>query len=70
MFRFEEAPIDIGVAETPDMVGSTIWSSGKARPMASPSISGSPRRAAATNGTIEFTPPASMQATWVGVRPR
>ena len=60
---------DIGVAATPSSVGSIICSSGNARPIASPSMSGSPARAAAAIGIIELIPPASMHATWVGARP-
>ena len=60
----------IGVALTPDRVGSTICTSGKARPMPSPSTRGRPSSAAATIGVVEFTPPTSMQARWVGVTPR
>jgi hypothetical protein len=61
--------IAIGVASIPASVGSTICSSGNARPIPSPSTSGSPSCAAAITGTVEFTPPASMQARCVGVFP-
>ena len=50
----------MGVADTPPMVKVTICSSGKARPMPSTSTRGSPSRAAAAMGSMEFTPPASM----------
>ncbi|MDF2664536.1 MAG: hypothetical protein K0R81_386 [Microbacterium sp.] len=59
-----------GEAVTPYSVGSTICSSGNARPMPSASSSGSPRAAAAAIGIVEFTPPASAQAMWVTGRPR
>ncbi len=52
------------------MVGITIWISGNARPIPSPSTIGRPMRAAATIGMVEFAPPTSMHATCVGVTPR
>ncbi len=60
----------IGVALIPDRVGRTIWTSGKARPIASASITGRPSSAAATIGLVELTPPTSMQAMCVGATPR
>ena len=60
----------IGVAGTPTRVGSTICASGNARPIASPSTTGSPGSAAAMNGVIELSPPISIGTRWVGATPR
>src|SRR5579871_4835522 len=60
----------MGVAETPSMLGTSICSSGKARPMPSASISGRPVRAATTKGIVELMPPASPQTMWVTRHPR
>ena len=51
----------IGVAEMPNMVGVTIWISGKARPMPSASTRGIFIWAATLNGVVEFSPPASIE---------
>ena len=52
--------IAIGVALIPPKVNVTICSSGKALPIASPSIIGRPNFDAAAKGIVEFKPPASM----------
>ena len=60
----------IGVAETPYIVGVTIWISGNARPIPSASTSGMPIVAATLNGVVELRPPASIETVCVIGLPR
>ena len=60
----------IGVAETPYIVGVTIWISGKARPMPSASTVGKPSWAAAMIGANELPPPTSTGTVAATFTPR
>src|SRR6476469_4191883 len=59
----------IGLVGMPASVGSTICASGNARPIASPSTTGSPVSAASASGISEFIPPISIGTTWVAATP-